>query len=85
MEFSSDTSKEVIASRSGPTLSCTSMSSSADSGSRQHATTALPSCFARICVTNSSPMPRLAPVTTTVAFSIGPPGTYAPAEAEAVA
>ena len=41
--------------------------------------------FARICVTNSSPMPRLAPVTTTVAFSIGPPGTYAPAEAEAVA
>ena len=76
IEVSSATSRATTARRDSPTSFWSAVRSSAAFGSRQDATMELPGDLARICLQNSRPMPRLAPVTTTQAFAIGSPGTY---------
>ena len=76
IDFSSATSRATMASRDAPISFWSAVRSVAALGSRQDATTELPSDLARICLQNSRPMPRFAPVTTTSALAIGPPGMY---------
>eukprot|EP00982_Pelagococcus_subviridis_P007705 30715-Pelagococcus_subviridis.AAC.3 len=85
MDASSATSSVVTASRASPKLSRSARRSTQDVASRDVAITALDGCFARICETNSRPMPRFAPVTTTTAFLISSPGTYVASDAAAAA
>mmetsp|Transcript_13290 Transcript_13290/g.21587 ORF Transcript_13290/g.21587 Transcript_13290/m.21587 type:complete len:254 (-) Transcript_13290:143-904(-) len=61
MDASSSTSSAVSARRRGPTTACRAARSPACSTSRHAATTVFPSDCARSCLTNSRPIPRLAP------------------------
>mmetsp|Transcript_10154 Transcript_10154/g.39665 ORF Transcript_10154/g.39665 Transcript_10154/m.39665 type:complete len:251 (+) Transcript_10154:78-830(+) len=76
IEVSSATSRATTARRDSPTSFRSAARSSAAFGSRQDATTELPGDLVRICLQNSRPIPRFAPVTRTHALAIFSPGTY---------